>query len=163
MRHALPQSSKHSGIRESSFFPAAGTKEEQYPCSLKKRAAIYILFCKCGTLFSWHYEKQKSRIFAAFRFEWGKVDSNHRRRCQQIYSLSPLATREFPQILVFLANRYIIAQCRLFVNRVLQILYGKIHFPAYTASCRSVSVPGAWRSLPGLFHRQLHGRFPVYM
>ena len=28
----------------------------------------------------------------------GKVDSNHRRRCQQIYSLSPLATREFPHI-----------------------------------------------------------------
>ena len=29
---------------------------------------------------------------------WGKVDSNHRRHCQQIYSLSPLATREFPHI-----------------------------------------------------------------
>ncbi len=27
---------------------------------------------------------------------WGKVDSNHRRHRQQIYSLSPLATREFP-------------------------------------------------------------------
>ena len=26
--------------------------------------------------------------------EWAEVDSNHRRRCQQIYSLSPLATRE---------------------------------------------------------------------
>ena len=30
---------------------------------------------------------------------WGMVDSNHRRRCQQIYSLSPLATREIPHIL----------------------------------------------------------------
>ena len=29
---------------------------------------------------------------------WGMVDSNHRRRCQQIYSLSPLATREIPHI-----------------------------------------------------------------
>ena len=29
---------------------------------------------------------------------WGKMDSNHRRRSQQIYSLSPLATREFPHI-----------------------------------------------------------------
>ncbi len=29
---------------------------------------------------------------------WGKVDSNHRSRRQQIYSLSPLATREFPHI-----------------------------------------------------------------
>ncbi len=27
--------------------------------------------------------------------KWRKVDSNHRRQCQQIYSLSPLATREF--------------------------------------------------------------------
>ena len=27
---------------------------------------------------------------------WGMVDSNHRRQRQQIYSLSPLATREIP-------------------------------------------------------------------
>ena len=27
------------------------------------------------------------------------MDSNHRRHCQQIYSLSPLATREFPHII----------------------------------------------------------------
>ena len=31
-------------------------------------------------------------------FWWGMVDLNHRRHCQQIYSLSPLATREIPQI-----------------------------------------------------------------
>ena len=30
-------------------------------------------------------------------FWWGKVDSNHRSYKQQIYSLSPLATREFPR------------------------------------------------------------------
>ena len=29
---------------------------------------------------------------------WGKMDSNHRRHCQQIYSLSPLATREIHHI-----------------------------------------------------------------
>ena len=29
---------------------------------------------------------------------WGKVDSNHRSYKQQIYSLSPLATRELPHI-----------------------------------------------------------------
>ena len=29
---------------------------------------------------------------------WGRVDSNHRRHCQQIYSLSPLATREHPHM-----------------------------------------------------------------
>ena len=31
--------------------------------------------------------------------KWAKVDSNHRRQCQQIYSLSPLATREFAHAL----------------------------------------------------------------
>ena len=29
---------------------------------------------------------------------WGMVDSNHRRHRQQIYSLSPLATREIPHM-----------------------------------------------------------------
>ena len=29
---------------------------------------------------------------------WGKMDSNHRSQRQQIYSLPPLATREFPLI-----------------------------------------------------------------
>ena len=38
-------------------------------------------------------------------FKWGKMDSNHRRHCQQIYSLSPLATREFPHI------QFLSAQC----------------------------------------------------
>ena len=30
--------------------------------------------------------------------EWMEVDSNHRSNLQQIYSLSPLATREIPHI-----------------------------------------------------------------
>ena len=34
---------------------------------------------------------------------WGKMDSNHRRHCQQIYSLSPLATREFPHMNFFIS------------------------------------------------------------
>ena len=29
---------------------------------------------------------------------WGRTDSNHRSETQQIYSLSPLATRELPHI-----------------------------------------------------------------
>ena len=29
---------------------------------------------------------------------WGRTDSNHRSETQQIYSLSPLATRELPRI-----------------------------------------------------------------
>ena len=42
-------------------------------------------------------------------FWWGKVDSNHRSYKQQIYSLSPLATREFPQIFSSCRNLFIIA------------------------------------------------------
>ena len=46
------------------------------------------------------YEKPGTLDFSRFSgLWWGKVDSNHRRQCQQIYSLSPLATREFPHIL----------------------------------------------------------------
>ena len=37
--------------------------------------------------------KKRHRIAMSF-FWWEEVDSNHRRRCQQIYSLLPLATRE---------------------------------------------------------------------
>ena len=39
-------------------------------------------------------------------FWWGMVDSNHRRRCQQIYSLSPLATREIPHIKLELVDGF---------------------------------------------------------
>ena len=38
-------------------------------------------------------KKAVSRLRYCF-FWWEEVDSNHRRRCQQIYSLLPLATRE---------------------------------------------------------------------
>ena len=34
----------------------------------------------------------------AFSFTWAEVDSNHRSNLQQIYSLSPLATRESAHI-----------------------------------------------------------------
>ena len=41
----------------------------------------------------------KNTAFTGGAFAWwGKMDSNHRRHCQQIYSLSPLATREFPHM-----------------------------------------------------------------
>ena len=44
------------------------------------------------------YKTGSILIRECFLFWWGKVDSNHRRHCQQIYSLSPLATREFPHM-----------------------------------------------------------------
>ena len=39
-------------------------------------------------------KKQKTASSRLLLFWWRRVDSNHRRRCQQIYSLPPLATRE---------------------------------------------------------------------
>ncbi len=42
--------------------------------------------------------RQKKNATFQLRSWWGKVDSNHRRHSQQIYSLSPLATREFPHM-----------------------------------------------------------------
>ena len=41
------------------------------------------------------FAKQKDRHdVGLFAKEWAEVDSNHRSNLQQIYSLSPLATRE---------------------------------------------------------------------
>ena len=37
---------------------------------------------------------------------WEMVDSNHRRHSQQIYSLSPLATREIAPILFLINGTY---------------------------------------------------------
>ena len=45
-----------------------------------------------------HKIKSTNHLTVIGTFWWGMVDSNHRRRCQQIYSLSPLATREIPHI-----------------------------------------------------------------
>ena len=43
--------------------------------------------------------KRKTDILLDVCFSWWeRVDSNHRRRCQQIYSLPPLATREHSHI-----------------------------------------------------------------
>ena len=48
------------------------------------------------------YQNKKHHPYGwCFLFWWGMVDSNHRRHSQQIYSLSPLATREIPHILLF--------------------------------------------------------------
>ena len=49
-------------------------------------------------------KKNRSVIYYDRPIWWGKVDSNHRRHSQQIYSLSPLATREFPHIQLYKAG-----------------------------------------------------------
>ena len=45
-----------------------------------------------------HSKTKTPAVKAGVLFWWGMVDSNHRRHSQQIYSLSPLATREIPHI-----------------------------------------------------------------
>ena len=45
-------------------------------------------------------EKSTDKVDAFFW--WGKVDSNHRSQWQQIYSLPPLAAREFPHFDIWL-------------------------------------------------------------
>ena len=51
-----------------------------------------------------HQQKGHHLLVMSFCW-WGKVDSNHRSYKQQIYSLSPLATREFPHMkLAFLCG-----------------------------------------------------------
>ena len=50
---------------------------------------------------AWWYAKpavwiKKERSYYFVLFWWGEMDSNHRSRWQQIYSLPPLATREPP-------------------------------------------------------------------
>ena len=44
-----------------------------------------------------HHKKTAILTDSGFSW-WGRTDSNHRSETQQIYSLSPLATRELPQI-----------------------------------------------------------------
>ena len=60
------------------------------------------------------------------------VDSNHRRRCQQIYSLSPLATREIPHI-CFGAGGRIRTPDLLITNQLL-----------YQLSYTSISISGVY-------------------
>ena len=54
-----------------------------------------------------HYAKKETHQKVCLFFWWGRTDSNHRSDTQQIYSLSPLATRELPhiQLSVFGAGR----------------------------------------------------------
>ena len=53
-----------------------------------------------------HQIKSTNHLTVIGTFWWGMVDSNHRRRCQQIYSLSPLATREIPHIYLELVDGF---------------------------------------------------------
>ncbi len=52
------------------------------------------------------FPTQQSRGLSMREIWWRGTDSNHRRQCQQIYSLIPLATREPLQVFLYLANDF---------------------------------------------------------
>ena len=69
-------------------FAAAEPRRWQQSTGLLPRAAFRI-----------HPQIQKVQHQTVLDFSWwGRTDSNHRSETQQIYSLSPLATRELPHI-----------------------------------------------------------------
>ncbi len=77
--------------------------------------------------------RKKVRIFLIW---WARVDSNHRSIKQQIYSLSPLATREHAHILFYRAgvlpgDLFILPQALLFVNSFFKL------FRSSAPGCRS--------------------------
>ena len=52
---------------------------------------------------------QKTAILADSGYLWwGRTDSNHRSETQQIYSLSPLATRELPRICGYVLKTWLL-------------------------------------------------------
>ena len=58
--------------------------------------------CLLGPAFRIRPQRQKVQHQMVLDFLWwGRTDSNHRSDTQQIYSLSPLATRELPHIFFF--------------------------------------------------------------
>ena len=66
---------------------------------MQKRAifSLFLMICtqaSCVMICHYSVMDKKSRINMIRLFWWGEVDSNHRSRGRQIYSLFPLAARE---------------------------------------------------------------------
>ena len=83
---------------------SAGIRNPDTANPRQKAGKVYIGETDChASLFGWLamtalLGKKRLPDASIRKSWWGMVDSNHRRRCQQIYSLSPLATREIPHI-----------------------------------------------------------------
>ena len=60
------------------------------------------------------YKKRNETLLESVSFWWELVDSNHRSITQQIYSLSPLATRESSPIQFFNCN---LADCSIIITK----------------------------------------------
>ena len=57
-----------------------------------------VIIGRCTTSFAKSKHRWKKHCSRSAFFWWGMVDSDHRSRWQQIYSLPPLAAREIPHI-----------------------------------------------------------------
>ena len=75
---------------------------------------------------------------------WGRTDSNHRSETQQIYSLSPLATRELPRILL----RSVETEHAYYIT---EFGFVKNFFEIYQKNCRPLARPAEKE-----FELQLH-------
>ncbi len=79
-------------------------------------------------------EKVKILVLTNEDFWWERVDSNHRSRRQQIYSLPPLATREHSQILSWRSfNREVYSNinlllCQVFLLKTQNIFLKRVDF-----------------------------------
>ena len=64
----------------------------------RKKSLFLMIYTQTSCVMICHYSvmDKKSRINMIRLFWWGEMDSNHRSRWQQIYSLPPLAAREIP-------------------------------------------------------------------
>ena len=70
-------------------------------CKKERKKSLFLMICtqaSCVMICHYSVMDKKSRINMIRLFWWGEMDSNHRSRWQQIYSLPPLATREPPHI-----------------------------------------------------------------
>ncbi len=56
----------------------------------------YTRSCRTSCLSLFFYQSSPAQLLNHLRSQWGVQDSNLRRQCHQIYSLTPLATRETP-------------------------------------------------------------------
>ena len=89
--------------------------------------------------------RKKVRIFLIW---WARVDSNHRSIKQQIYSLSPLATREHAHILfchpafVLPADLFILPQLRRFVKKFFQLSFFDLRCVPARAGLLAYSITG---------------------
>ena len=79
-------------LRRSDILFAINTRR----ANITRLKAVY--HCEAIELAVRRIELKKALAIASAFFWWGRTDSNHRSETQQIYSLSPLATRELPHI-----------------------------------------------------------------